>query len=75
QSAFSKMARQQSSLSVETIHRICDALGISMSQFFAESNVYPDLTPQQTQLLHYWNRLNKEKREYALLMIEKLGEL
>lgn len=75
QSAFSKMARQQSSLSIETIHRICDALGISMSQFFAESNAYPDLTPQQIELLDCWGRLNKEKREYALLMIEKLSEL
>ena len=34
QSAFSKMARQQSSLSLETIQRICDAFGISVAQFF-----------------------------------------
>ena len=36
QSAFSKMARQQSSLSLETIQRICDALSISVAQFFSE---------------------------------------
>lgn len=34
QSAFSKMARQQSTLSMETIQRICQAFGITMAQFF-----------------------------------------
>ena len=75
QSAFSKMSRQQSSLSVETIHRICDALGISMAQFFADQNTYPDLTSQQLTLLTYWDRLSKEKKDYALLMIEQLDKL
>ena len=37
QSAFSKMSRQQSTLSLETVQRISDALGISMAQFFSES--------------------------------------
>lgn len=72
QSAFSKMARQQSSLSLETIQRICDALGISLAQFFSESENYPDLTLQQVQLLDFWSLLDEKKRAYALLMIEKL---
>ncbi len=75
QSAFSKMARQQSTLSLETIQRICDALGISMAQFFAEADEYPDLTVQQKQLLHSWISLDEKKRAYALLMLEKLTEL
>lgn len=75
QSAFSKMSRQQSSPSVETIQRICNALGISMAQFFAEENTYPDLTSQQAILLAYWNKLSKEKKEYILLMIEQLEKL
>ena len=53
QSAFSKMARQQSSLSLETLQRICEAFGISMAQFFSETGEYPDLTAQQKQLLHF----------------------
>lgn len=75
QSAFSKLSRQQSSLSVDTIQRICNAFGISMAQFFEESDAYPDLTPQQLRLLAYWDKLSNEKKEYALLMIEKLSEL
>lgn len=75
QSAFSKMARQQSSLSLETIQRICDALGISMAQFFSESGEYPDLTAQQTQLLSYWNLLDAKKRAFALLMLEHMQDI
>ncbi|MCI8516210.1 MAG: helix-turn-helix transcriptional regulator [Hungatella sp.] len=75
QSAFSKMARQQSTLSLETIQRICDALGISLAQFFSESEVYPDLTKQQQNLLHFWSLLDEKKRAYALLMMEQLVDL
>lgn len=75
QSAFSKMARQQSTLSLETIQRICDALGITLAQFFSESQVYPDLTEQQKQLLHFWSLLDEKKRAYALSLIEKLIDI
>lgn len=69
------MSHKQSTLSLETIHLICDALGISMAQFFSESEEYPDLTTQQKRLLHYWTLLDEKKRDYALLMIEKLNDL
>lgn len=75
QSAFSKMARQQSSLSLETIQRICSALDISMAQFFSEPGEYPDLTAQQTQLLHSWNLLDEKKRAFALLMIKHMKDI
>ncbi len=75
QSAFSKMARQQSSLSLETLQRICEAFGISMAQFFSETGEYPDLTAQQKQLLHFWTLLDEKKRDYALLMIEKMIDI
>lgn len=75
QSAFSKMARQQSSLSLETLQRICEAFGISMAQFFSEPGEYPDLTAQQKQLLHFWTLLDGKKRDYALLMVEKMIDI
>lgn len=75
QSAFSKMGRQQSSLSLETIQRICDALGITLAQFFSGTDDYPDLTCDQKDLLLAWSHLDKKKRAYALLLIENLIEL
>lgn len=75
QSAFSKMARQQTSLSLETIQRICDAFGITMAQFFSVSDEYPDLTQQQKFLLNYWGMMDRQKQEFILLMMEKLYEI
>lgn len=75
QSAFSKMARQQTSLSLETIQRICDAFGITMAQFFSVSDEYPDLTKQQKFLLNYWGMMDRQKQEFILLMMEKLYEI
>ncbi|RKJ06248.1 XRE family transcriptional regulator [bacterium D16-54] len=75
QSAFSKMARQQSSLSLETIQRICDALSISVAQFFSEPGEYPDLTAEQRQLLNSWTLLDEKKRAFALMIIEKISEI
>ena len=75
QSAFSKMARQQSSLSLETIQRISDAFGISMAQFFSDADEYPDLTEQKKRLIHYWTLMNAKKREFVLLLLEKLVEI
>ena len=75
QSAFSKMARQQSTLSLENLQRICDAFGISMAQFFSDSGDYPDLTPQPKELLRCWSLLNEKKRDYALLLIREMIDL
>lgn len=75
QSAFSKMARQQSTLSLETIQRICDAFGISVAQFFSNPGEYPDLSEQQKKLLQSWALLDEKKRDYALLMIEKMIDI
>lgn len=75
QSAFSKMSRQQSTLSLETIQRICDALGISMAQFFSETDEYPDLTVEQKRLLNSFSLLDEKKRAYALHMIEQLIDI
>lgn len=75
QSAFSKMSRQQSTLSLETIQRICDAFGISLAQFFSETDDYPDLTQDQKRLLKSWSLLDEKKRAFALLLLENMVDI
>lgn len=75
QSAFSKMNRQQSSLTIENIKRICDALGISLAQFFSNDQNYPDLTEDQKNLINSWKLLSLAKREFVLDMMKKLKDL
>lgn len=75
QSAFSKMERQQSTLSIDTIQRICDALGISLAQFFSEDDELPDLSSDQKQLLKSWSLLNPDKRLFVKHIIDELEQL
>ena len=75
QSAFSKMNRQQSSLTIENVKRICDALGISLAQFFSDDQIYPDLTEDQKNLIDFWKLLSLSKREFVLDMMKKLKDL
>lgn len=75
QSAFSKMNRQQSSMTIENIHRVCEGLGISMAQFFSESSDYPDLTETQERLLRYWIQLSDPKKKFILEITEKLKDV
>ncbi|MCD8082345.1 MAG: helix-turn-helix transcriptional regulator [Clostridiales bacterium] len=75
QSAFSKMKRQQSTLTIGSIERICDAFGITVAQFFSEDSSTQSLTEEQAQLLQIWLRLDSRKRSYALRLLENLLEL
>ena len=75
QSAFSKMNRQQSSMTVDNISRVCDGLGISLAQFFSESSEYPDLTASQKQLLKYWVLLSDSKQKLVLEITKKLNDV
>ena len=51
------MYKRNNQPSISTLQAICKAFGITIAQFFADSNVPLDLTPEQTVLLEYWNRL------------------
>lgn len=41
-----------------TLDKICNGLGITLSQFFAEDGCYPDLTEEQECLLKVWDSLS-----------------
>ena len=74
QSALSRMLRQQSTLSLPTLTKICDAFGITLAQFFSDGT-YPDLTDAQIEVLHLWDDLSKSKQEYILMCMKALKEV
>lgn len=58
---------------IPSLIKICDAFGITISQFFLENNeesVY--LTEQQTALLKASTKLNSEQYNALLNVLEKL---
>lgn len=60
--------------SVASLQRICDAFGITMSQFFAwDQNAVMDLTPQQRQLLQQWSILTPNQQELLLAFLQTIS--
>lgn len=57
--------------SIKSLKMICNALDITLSQFFSDDNVI-ELTPTQKRLIEYSNKLNNEQMEALLKFLNKL---
>jgi len=64
--------KRNNSPTIPTLQSLCSAFGITIAQFFAESNVPPDLTPEQAGLLEQWNTMASEQREALLAFLKTL---
>lgn len=58
QSTISSWYRKNLIPTLPSLQKICDAFGITLSQFFAEDDVAVSLTASQKKLLKSWSRLN-----------------
>ena len=62
----------QSSLpSLPTLEKICEALDVTLSQFFCEGDP-DDLTQPQSEVLAIWNDLSVQEQEVVLAMLRGL---
>lgn len=66
QSTISSWYRKNMVPSIPSLEKICQAFGITLSQFFAGQAECIDLTIDQRQILDKWNLLN-DKQKHALL--------
>lgn len=55
--------------SIPTLEHLCTTFGITLSQFFSETNVI-SLSPEQAQLLDDWAALTPKQRELFLALME-----
>lgn len=71
ESTISNIYRRNTVPTVATLEAICNAFGITMSEFFSEngSNIV-ELTPQTKELLDAWMPLSQEQRD-ALLHVAR----
>jgi transcriptional regulator with XRE-family HTH domain len=69
-STISMMYMRNNQPSVPTLQAICEAFGITLSQFFSESNIPPGLTSEQKTLLKHWNRLTDDQKKAVLDLIK-----
>lgn len=58
--------------SIPTLEIICDALGISLSQFFSDSSLV-SLTKEQEDLLNRWSTLSQEQKMVLLDLMPKMN--
>lgn len=67
-----KIEANDSKPSLGSLERICDALGISLADFFAEDRL--DLEPELRRLLNSAKKLSPEQREYLQKLLDSLSK-
>jgi transcriptional regulator with XRE-family HTH domain len=72
QSTLSGLYQRNNCPTIPTLEKICDAFGITMSEFFAPDNGLTALTEEQRILLDKWDSLPHQHKEAVLKLIESL---
>lgn len=73
QSTISSWYRKQMLPTIPSLIKICDAFGITISQFFCENSEAPvHLTDKQNTLLEASSKLNTEQYNALIAFLEKL---
>ncbi len=67
-----KIEANDSKPSLGSLERICEALGITLAQFFAEEN--PELEPELRRLLDTAKKLSSEQMEYLQKLLESINK-
>lgn len=67
-STIANIYRRHTVPSLSTLEIICDAFGITLSQFFAEDTDAVPLTPEQKEMFDKWVNLTPSQKE----IIEKI---
>lgn len=63
QSSISTLLNRKSVPTIQTLERLCEGLDMTLAQFFAGDEEFPDLTADQKQLLAVWNEMDEHQRE------------
>lgn len=67
ESTISNIYRRNTVPTIATLKAVCDAFGITLSQFFADNDSdMVEVTPELKQLLDAWNPLTPEQRAVIL---------
>ena len=69
QSTISSWYRKDLEPSLASLERICNGLGITLSQFFSLDEYNRGLSHEQTALLNMWEKLSPEQRSALLNLL------
>ncbi len=72
QTTISSWFQKNVNPSVASLEKICNAYGITLSQFFAFDNNIVDLTDKQRLLLDNWNKLPEHQQDIILELLKSM---
>ena len=72
QSTISTWYRKNQTPTIQNIEKICNGLGITLSQFFAEGSDPVALTREQREMLDHWAALNPSQQRSVLLLLRNM---
>lgn len=73
-STLNTMILKKNSPSLGTLVKICDGFGITLAQFFNDSQIYKQLTDNQMQCLKLFTALSPESQSIALAFLQGLSQ-
>ena len=59
---------------VDTLEKICEAFGITLSEFFEEDQTKAHVSPKESTLLNKYRALNDKGKEAVVSMIDALAK-
>jgi transcriptional regulator with XRE-family HTH domain len=71
-STITNIFKRNNAPTIPTLEAVCQAFGITLSQFFSEGNTPAELTEEQRTLFAAWSTLNDDQKEALLLLIKRI---
>ena len=72
QSTIANIFRRDTLPSIPTLEIICNAFGITLSQFFLDNENNSLLSEEQKELLNSWGKLSVKKRNALMTLINEI---
>lgn len=70
-STITNIYRRNTVPSITTLEAICNAFGITLSQFFAEEEDFVQLSPEQKEMFDNWLCLSENQKKIVAEIIEE----
>lgn len=74
QSTLTNMFNRETLPSITTLASICNAFGISLSEFFSEEKAAADQTSKQAELLSLFNSVSEEAQQSILCLLREINK-
>ena len=71
QSTLTSIMKRGNAPKIDTLQRICDAVGITLAQFFMEDEQLEILSGEEKRLVSLFRKLPEEKQQALIELIDK----